>query len=196
MGVHGRIARTDRDLAAAKHLVRRRYAWRGYQISDDVSALDAAARREANGLVLVAADRGSVVGTLSVGFDGAGGLLAEGSYGDVIKAKRAAGRQICEVTRLAIAEEADSKVALAALFSVLLTTAIDQGATDMVIEVNPRHVVFYRRVLGFVIAGDERFCERAQAPSILLAVDMEEFERRVMSFNAKALSQGQEARAA
>ena len=47
------------------------------------------------------------------------------------------------------------------------------GVTDVFIEVNPRHVAFYSRVLGFVVAAGESFCERVRAPSVLLHVEME-----------------------
>ena len=47
------------------------------------------------------------------------------------------------------------------------------GVTDVFIEVNPRHVAFYSRALGFVVLGDERICARVGAPSVLLHLDVE-----------------------
>ena len=197
VALHARMAQTREDVVAAKHLVRRRYAWRGYDIpTDDHESLRAAFAGDSSEVVLVAVDAGAVIGTVTMGFDGAGGLLAEGSYQKEIDEHRAAGSQLCEVTRLAVAEQADSKPVLAALFGVLLAIGRARGVTQMFIEVNPRHVVFYRRVLGFRVAGGERFCERAKAPSVLLCVEMDEFEQRVMSFNAKIAPESLEARAA
>jgi len=42
------------------------------------------------------------------------------------------------------------------------------------IEVNPRHVRFYSKLLGFVATAGERFCERVQAPSVLLRLELKE----------------------
>ena len=43
-----------------------------------------------------------------------------------------------------------------------------RGATDLVIEVHPRHASFYRRMLGFRIIGAERICPRVDAPAVLM----------------------------
>lgn len=40
------------------------------------------------------------------------------------------------------------------------------------IEVNPRHVEFYRRMLGFEMFGAERLCNRVNAPAVLLRLDL------------------------
>ena len=42
-----------------------------------------------------------------------------------------------------------------------------------VIEVNPRHAVFYRRTLFFELIGAERVNLRVNAPSVLLCVSFE-----------------------
>ena len=44
--------------------------------------------------------------------------------------------------------------------------------TEVFIEVNPRHVAFYARALGFAVVGEARFCERVRAPSVLLQADV------------------------
>jgi len=53
------------------------------------------------------------------------------------------------------------------------------GVTDVFIEVNPRHVGFYQRALGFAVAAGERFCERVKAPSVLLKLELADLERRL-----------------
>ena len=103
---------------------------------------------------------------------------------------RAAGRKVCELTRLALAESADSKAVLASLFS--LAHAVGRtmhDVTDVFIEVNPRHVSFYSRVLGFAVAAGERFCERARAPSVLLQLEIEALEKRLHLLEVAALMQ-------
>lgn len=38
-------------------------------------------------------------------------------------------------------------------------------------EVRPRHAGFYRRTMGYRIAGAERICPRVSAPAVLLRLD-------------------------
>ncbi len=51
--------------------------------------------------------------------------------------------------------------------------------TDVFIEVNPRHVAFYSRILGFVVAAGEKLCERVRAPSVLLHAEVEALAARL-----------------
>jgi hypothetical protein len=41
-------------------------------------------------------------------------------------------------------------------------------------EVNPRHVGYYQRCLGFQQIGDLRQCQRVDAPAVLLHQEIEE----------------------
>jgi hypothetical protein len=185
------------EFEAAHDLVRRRYAWRGY----DVPALpDTRAPRASapvpREVTFVATHDDDTVGTITLGLDGRGGLLAERTHGDAIAERRAAGANVCELTRLAVAENADSKSVLAALFNVAYTVGTTHGVTDVFIEVNPRHVAFYTRVLGFAVAAAEKFCERVQAPSVLLSLAIEELERRLFELDRALAPFGFAARAA
>ena len=175
------VAESPEEIEAAGGLVRRRYAWRGY----DVDAPDdpgAAGKHDRLGqeITFVAAKSDTTIGTLTLGLDGPFGLRAEETHSDVIETMRAAGRRVCELTRLALAESADSKPVLASLFSLAYAAGFTiHGVTDVFIEVNPRHVGFYSRVLGFVVAAGEGFCERVRAPSILLHVEVEALAARL-----------------
>ena len=57
--------------------------------------------------------------------------------------------------------------------------------TDVFIEVNPRHVAFYSRALGFVVAAGERICERVHAPSVLLRAELDALEERIALMGRK-----------
>jgi len=60
---------------------------------------------------------------------------------------------------------------LAGLFhTAFLYASRLHGFTHAVIEVNPRHVGFYQRSLGFEIVGEERLNKRVNAPAVLLEV--------------------------
>jgi hypothetical protein len=83
---------------------------------------------------------------------------------------------------LAIEERGDWRPALDALVqSAYVVTRFMHALTDVVIEVNPRHVRFYQRVFGFVAAAAERFCTRVGAPSVLMLLDLDQFGRRLQS---------------
>ena len=178
------VASSREELRAAGDLVMRRYAWRGYMI--DARTLDAPVPGESvsTAITLIANDAaGETVGTLTLGLDGPKGLRVDDTYGSELDAIRAAGRRLCELTRLAVDEGADSKTVLAALFSLaFLLGRVLHRATDVFIEVNPRHVAFYERALGFVVAAGERICERVKAPSVLLRLEVEKLEERLRAF--------------
>jgi hypothetical protein len=53
------------------------------------------------------------------------------------------------------------------------------GYSDYVIEVNPRHVNFYKSMLGFAVIGAERACSRVEAPAVLLRLAMSEMRDNI-----------------
>jgi hypothetical protein len=165
--LQARIASSARDLAAASALVESRYAWRGYTLS---AGLD----ERASGVTLIATQGAVATGTLVLRPDGPAGLSAEESFADAIHASRARGARLCEAGRLAIEATADARTTLSALIGLayLVARAIHQ-ATEVFVEVNPRHARFYQRIFGFVAAGGQRFCPRVGAPAVLLKVELE-----------------------
>jgi hypothetical protein len=183
------VAGSREELQAAHGLVYRRYRARGYEVDspkeDPYRAIgDCAARRE---VTIVAAAADGLIGTCTLGFDGPRGLRADATYGDVIRAARAAGRRVGEITRLAV-DSAGGITVLASLFNLAYVAGkgIDE-VTDVYVEVNPRHVLFYTRLLGFEIAGDRRICERARAPAVLLHVEMSVLAGRLVELSRRAL---------
>lgn len=171
------VAILPEQFQAAEYLVRRRYAWRGYHTSaDDFEGT--APYVQGQPVTLLAEECGKLLGTLTVRPDSAQGLLAEQSYGTEIERLRAEGRRVGELVKLAVEEGVDWKAALNALVqSAYLITHVVHALTDVLIEVNPRHVRFYQRVFGFVIAASERICARAGAPSVLMRLDIAQFGR-------------------
>lgn len=169
----------DQDqLNEALSLVRQRYEWRGYCTTDLASDTD----RAAFATTIIAETKGATVGTLTLGFDGPDGLLVEGSYPNEVGKLRSEGRRVCELTKLALAEQIDTKSVLGALFG--LAYAVGRAfndVTDVFIEVNPRHVAFYQRLFGFVVEAGERICDRVKAPSVLLRLDVTTLEEKLPS---------------
>lgn len=167
------IARAPDELRGATTLVESRYAARGYLLKSDDDGLQP-------GVTLIAAEREAIVGTLTLRLDGPEGLAADRSYADAIDAVRHARGGVCELTRLALARGADSRSVLSALFASAYVVATRlHRVTDAFIEVNPRHVAFYRALLGFAVAAGERVCPRVMAPAVLLRLEIARLEARL-----------------
>lgn len=184
------VARSQAKLDAARNLVERRFASRGYQGSGSGASR---AYGDRFTLTLIAEAASATVGTMSVRLDGPRGLLADEIYSEELSAVRSQGRRPCEFGGLALAERADTKMILSTLFALAysLGKATHDEVTDVFIEVNPQHVGFYRRVLGFVVEAGERFCERVQAPAVLLRTTVDELEaclRAYWSATAKGVT--------
>jgi hypothetical protein len=179
------VATSVQQLEAAQELVRRRYAWRGYECQPD-DLFKIPAQRKANEVTFVVDSIETMIGTVTLGLDGPDGLLAERTHEGVIAQARAEGCRVCEVTRLAVAEGADSRTVLALLLSLAhLVGRTVHEITDVFIEVNPRHVAFYSRALGFMVAAGERICERVRAPSVLLRAERDVLEQRLVLMGMK-----------
>lgn len=170
------IAITEREHRVAQALVSDRYAWRGYGTSSvaDVASFD---HRE---VTLLAWSAGDAVGTMTMSFDKGQGLPADRTFAKDLAAVRRGGRTVTEFTRFAVSSEADSKATISGLFDLSYVIGRKMlGVTDVVVEVNPRHVGFYRRAFGFRPISEVRTCERVNAPAVLLRLDVAELEVRM-----------------
>jgi hypothetical protein len=175
-----RAAATEGERHSASMLISRRYGWRGYRtapLSGD---------SKPNNITLVASDDEATIGTMSVAFDGEDGLLAEELFPREVSRLRDSGRRICEFTKLAVDSELGSKRVLAALFHVAFIYAYRFMDFDcLLIEVNPRHVKFYEKILGFRAAGPERMNRRVSAPAVLLCLDFAHTEQEIRKFGGQ-----------
>ena len=175
------IAITEQEHRASDALVSDRYAWRGY----GAARRDEAKSSDQREVTLLAWSADDAVGTMTMGFDDGCGLLADQTYTKQLDAIRANGRSVCEFTRFAVSSIADSKATISGLFDLSYVLGRKMlGVTDVVVEVNPRHVGFYRRAFGFRPISDVRLCERVNAPAVLLRLDVDELEGRMRESGA------------
>lgn len=164
--VHGRRS-------AASMLINKMYSWRGY---DATAALDP----HPNRITLTASHGDQVIGTISLGFDSPIGLLVDELYKAEIDPLREQGHKLCEFTKLAVDSHVRSKRVLAALYHISYIYARNiQEHTDLFIEVNPRHVKFYQRMLGFKQHGEEKLNRRVNAPAVLLWLELDYAHRQI-----------------
>ena len=158
-----RVAKQTRGQRQAGTLVEQRYSFRGYATKE--------APADPYLSTFIAYDEGLLVGTVGVRLDSEHGLAADELYKGEVDRLRAAGCRICEFTRLAVDRTVASKPVLAGLFhTAYLYASLIRGYTHAIIEVNPRHVLFYKKALRFEPIGSERMNQRVNAPGVLLAV--------------------------
>lgn len=176
-----RLATNEDRRKSASLLVEKMYHWRGYEA--------AVSERDQYKITLVAYQDDKVVGTLTLGLDTPDGLIVDQLYKAEADSLRAAGRKPCDITRLAVDQDIRSKSVLAALFHLSFIYGRNiHHATDSLIEVNPRHVLFYEKMLGFVKFGQEKTCPRVNAPAVLLRLDLDYMDSQIVRYGGSGSS--------
>lgn len=169
-----RLADTERGRNSASMLINKMYGWRGYGDEHEV-------KPDPNRITITATDKQYLIGTITLGIDSENGLLADEIFKDEIDVFRAAGGKVCELTKLAIDPNIESKFALASLFHILFIYGRRiNNCTDVFIEVNPRHRRFYETMLGFKRLGEVRTNSRVNAPAHLLWISLSTVEQQII----------------
>jgi ribosomal protein S18 acetylase RimI-like enzyme len=178
-----RRAATVLEYMGTASLVKQMYSRRGY-LTEGITPLP----RHDNTITLDAHDAQQIMATLTIRFDSHDtGLFADALYVKEIDQFRATGRKVCELTKLAVDPRYGSKELMASLFQLAYLYAhVIHGATDTCIEVNPRHVGFYKRMLGFQEIGEARTCPRVNAPAVLLHIECDYMRRQIARHSGKA----------
>jgi hypothetical protein len=180
-------AHTDDQRAAAWELVARRYAWRGYSCAHALTPFPDAMRAGFY-TTLLAYRYGVPVGTVTLGVDSPAGLLVDEGNRQQVDCIRNMGRRACELVRLAIEDGVGSKqVWLALLQSLNYLCWRIHDLNDILIEVNPRHVTFYRRIFGFRVIAPLRECVRVGAPSVLMRLRREMLQTKLQHLHRPVL---------
>ncbi len=168
-----RVADDSSRRIHASALIERRYAWRGYSASPLEECNDGR-------VTLAACVEDTTVATITASLDRADGLYVGRLYPDEVQSLRDEGRRLCEFTKLAVDESVRSHAVLGAIFHVACMYVTNlHRCTDVLIEVNPRHVRFYERMLGFHRAADERLDPQVNAPAVLLRLDLAHSAREI-----------------
>lgn len=173
--------------SAANELLQERYAWRGYH------AVSLPTDQTSNRITLTAVEHEETIGTITVALDDEAGLGAEDAFAEELAALRADGLRICEFTKLAVDPVLGSQRVLAALFHVAYIVAHRiRGYDALVMEVNPRHVRFYQRMLGARVIGEQRLNRSVNAPAVLLSIDFTYIREQIETFGGKSDGAGEE----
>ncbi|HET9642711.1 MAG TPA: long-chain N-acyl amino acid synthase [Burkholderiaceae bacterium] len=175
-----RAADSHGHRSSANILIKRRYGWRGYH------APSLPSDQSTNRITLSATEQDEAIGTITIVLDSDEGLAAEDVFGEEVAALRSEGQRICEFTKLAMDPITGSKRVLASLFHVayLLAHRIRRYDT-LLIEVNPRHVAYYRRMLGCTVLSGPRMNPRVNAPAVLLHLDFNYTREQIGKFGGQ-----------
>ena len=175
-----RSADSSGQRSSASILINRMYATRGYR-STPLPDQQLPTR-----ITLVASEHEDAIGTITIGFDSPSGLHLDDLFAQEADALRDAGHRLCEFTKLAMDSIVRSKRVLASLFHVAYIYAYRMMAFDsLLIEVNPRHVRYYERMLGFQVVGQQRLNRRVNAPAVLMCLDFSHAHEQIERFGGK-----------
>ena len=174
-----KLAGSENHPQDANVLIEKMYSWRGYGASDNRGEVP-------NRITLNAEFHGSTYGTITVSVDSPIGLACESAYPDVVQKLREQERTLCEFGKFAVEHAVRSKRLLATLFHMAYIYAHRlHGCTDALIEVNPRHIAFYQRYLGFEVFAEERHCDRVGAPAVLMRIDFDMAEKHIAELGGR-----------
>lgn len=184
---HIRVAADRAEREKAYRLAYRVYRRCGYVNEDPAALCVSAYDAYAGTFTLLAEDaQGREAGTLSMVFDSNLGLPCNEIYREEVDALRAQGLSLVEFTRLAIDDDVpNARKLLFDLFALSYAFArCGGGCTDMLIEVNPRHVPYYKKILRFEQVGPERACPRVKgAPAVLMRMNFAQMDAELDGFN-------------
>jgi hypothetical protein len=170
-----RLANSERRREAAGLLIKKMYSWRGYEV-------DAPVKQCPDRITLIAESDGHAVGTMTICFDDDTGLPADENFRDKLEELRVQGRRLCEPSRLAMDANVPKRVFASMIHISYIYAHLLHGFTDYVIEVNPRHVNFYTKMLGFHQICEERTCTRVNAPGVLLRLELPYMTEQITKF--------------
>jgi hypothetical protein len=171
----------DSDFGAAKDdakdLLAHKYGARG--LAFDVDRYSSTL--QSDDIVCTARENGFIVGTMTVRFDREQPLNADQIFSAELNQWRRAGVKLCEFGRLAVDRRAlEPKQLLARIFHLgYLHAHRREGFDRLVIEVNPRHVAFYRRWLGLLPHTTPRHNPSVNAPAVLMSLHFQHVRSQI-----------------
>lgn len=175
-----RVADSYAQRNDAATLIQRLYASRGYR-TETVELL----LHKSHRITLVALRPPHLLATLTLQFDSYEGLLADALYEKEIDGFRKRGRKVCELCAFAVDPQYSSRELLASLFQTAYICGRSiHHVADTVIEVNPRHAAFYKRMLWFREIGPTRICPRVNAPAVLLHLDLDYLDMQIQNHSS------------
>jgi len=168
------LAYDDHDYRSASEIINRLYGQRGYGSEHQVLT-------KPECMTFTACCEEEMIGTLTLRVDSLHRLGADETFPTEMANLRAPPHvSLCELTKFAFEPSRESRPLLAKLFHVIFVYGRQRFAcSDLVIEVNPRHVSFYETMLGFACVGTPRTNASVHAPSHLMRLAVSEIGRNI-----------------
>ncbi len=172
------LTRLSETRGEALELINRRYAWRGYGSDHRLSGRH-------NETTFCARKCDQLIGTVTLCADSDRGLAVEATFPEEMKFfRRKPNARLCELKKFAVDYNDDSKRILAAMFHFVFIYGTENFlGTDLFIEVNPRHIMFYERMLGFQKVGGLKTNTSVNAPSQLMWLSVERIPELIAAGN-------------
>jgi hypothetical protein len=181
-----KVASSEADCTAARSLLNKQYAWRGYGDTHNIPAKPTYS-------TFTAFIDGKLVGTLTLGVDSSYGLEVDATFrGELNTFRRVPGAKLCELTKFAFDTEIQSKAILAAFFHfIFIYGEYRYNCTNLFIEVNPRHRRFYETMLGFDRIGGLKQNGDVKAPSQLMQLKVAQIRAQLeeLSFSSNTVGE-------
>lgn len=168
-----RRVRSRQQRFCVESLINKMYSWRGYGSNHSLSITD-------HCTTFAAYSDESIIGTLTLTIDSVLGLASDMTFHEELNIFRQRPQtKICELSKFAFDCKNNSKNTLVALFHSIFLYGSRFDCTDLFIEVNPRHVRFYKMMLGFRPLGDMKVNTSVNAPSQLMWIKVSDLQKYI-----------------
>lgn len=180
--------RNFEQLCRAFALVQRRYVERGYAKENDTGMRYSAWNVLPHSTTFVVADGLRILGTLTVVLDSTCGLPLGIGFDEECRQLRENGRRIAEASMFACEDESShTRDVSSKLMALACRWCIETGVDDLCLVVNPRHVGFYERVLGFERLGIVKPMDHVEgAAGVFLRFDLSKAVHQAADLPARA----------
>lgn len=189
-GFRVEIANTVSKLMDAAHLAYKRYVQKSFvPISDVPFVFNEWDFSDESVCLVVYNEKDNCVATMTVVKD-IQKLPSDITFHEEINAMRLKGKKICEFTRFVIDDVCkNSKEVLITIMEwAYLTASYHFKATDVIIEVNPRHKTFYMKKFCFTPLTVIKDCPLVNdAPAILLNLSMNLCKQKLVKIDHKVI---------
>ncbi len=168
-------ARNLAQLCRAFALVHKRYVEFGYMEEQESGMRYSLLNLLPQATTFVVEDGPNVLGTLTVVVDSKAGMPAESEFGPDFDGLRQEGRILAEATMFACDETIANKTTVSMqLMALAYHWCVEIGVDDLCLIVNPKHVGFYEKTLGFERLGTEKAMPHVEGNAgILLRCNIE-----------------------
>ena len=179
-----KIANSLEERKETFHLAYQVYLGKEYvKLNPDEWLVNEYDQNESTTIFIVKDKSGKIIATATLVFSDDSILPAEHIYKNEIQEIKKSGSNIVEVSRLVIDQDyRNSKEILVLLFNYMFIYGYHVKRFDStIIQVNPRHKDFYKKLLNFREVGEKKSCPIVQnAPAILLFLPLSFYYSEVM----------------